>query len=232
MLAELIGLRRDDLVIDLGCGTGQLAMPLQAYCAGVVGVDPEPQMLAGLRARSAKRVLCLLGDDGDLPQLALRLAGPVGAVVVGNALHWMDECAALRACADLLRPDGAVAVVTQGPPLWLGPTSWQVGVREVLTEALGPVLGTCGSDATALAGRVKVLEGLGFDVQVATWHASYEVDADWVLGHLGSALPSDALQDGHVGGMAGGLRAVLDEYLGDAMVEDVTSTAVIARQPT
>ncbi len=110
-LAALMGLFEDDVVIDLGCGTGQLAVPLSAHCAVVVGIDPEPQMLAGLHARRERGVMCVLGDDGDLPMLAASLAGSVGAVVVGNALHWMDETVALRACAKILRPGGAAVTL-------------------------------------------------------------------------------------------------------------------------
>lgn len=49
---------------------------------------------------------CVLGDDSDLRVLGRQLSGPVGAVVIGNALHWMDETAALERCAHLLRPGG------------------------------------------------------------------------------------------------------------------------------
>lgn len=229
-LADLMGLLEDDVVVDLGCGTGQLSVPLSAYCAGVVGIDPEPQMLAGLHARRQRSVVCVLGDDGDLPAVAPLLAGPVGAVVVGNALHWMDAPVALRACADLLRPGGAVAILTQGPPLWLGAASWQVRVRQVLSERLGPASATCGTDMVALDERAEVLEGLGLEVHVETWHASYEIDADWVLGHLGSALSPNTLRDEDPGGLAHALRAALDEPRAEVMHEDVTTTAVIARQ--
>lgn len=229
-LADLIRLRKDDVVIDLGCGTGQLAVPLAAYCALMVGIDPEPQMLAGLHARREEGVMCVLGDDGDVPKLAASMAGPVGAVVVGNALHWMDEPVALRACAETLRPRGAVAVLTQGPPLWLGSASWQVRVRQILRETLGSVAQTCGSDAATLTKRGEVLRDLGLDVHIATWHASYEVDTDWVLGHLGSALAPEALQDERAGGMAHALRAALDEHRPGVMHEEVTTTAVIARR--
>ncbi len=68
------------------------------------------------------------------------------------------------------------------------------------------------------------------DVHVATWQASYEVDTDWVLGHLGSVLAPDALQDERAGGMAHALRAALDEHRADVMHEGVTTTAVVARR--
>jgi len=56
-LAEQFGLRPDDVVVDLGCGTGQLAVPLRPHCAAVIGIDPEPAILVELRARRAPRVL-------------------------------------------------------------------------------------------------------------------------------------------------------------------------------
>lgn len=77
-LADLMGLLKDDVVIDLGCGTGQLSVPLSAHCAGVVGIDPEPHMLAGLHARRQRAVVCVLGDDVDLPPLGTVLGRPGG----------------------------------------------------------------------------------------------------------------------------------------------------------
>src|ERR1700679_3925280 len=40
-----------DVAVDLGCGTGQVVLPLAATVRAVVGVDPEPDML-----RVARRV--------------------------------------------------------------------------------------------------------------------------------------------------------------------------------
>lgn len=229
-LIEEMGIRTDDKIIDLGCGTGQLGVPLSAYCSGVVAVDPEPQMLAGLRARETEGIVCVLADDGELPLLGATLAGPVGAVVVGNALHWMDEPSALRASVDLIRPGGAVAVITQGPPLWLGPAPWQMAVRQALEEVLGPVSATCGTDTETLDERVRILERLGMDVHVATWCASHQVDPDWVIGHLGSATSADTPYDTD-GGLRDVLQPTLDQHHTADMIERVTTTAVIAHRP-
>jgi SAM-dependent methyltransferase len=230
-LAERLDLRADDVVVDLGCGTGQLAVPMRAHCAGVVAVDSEPVMLAGLRARSVPGVLCVLGADGDLPELGRLLVRQpgVGAVLIGNALHLMDERAALSAGTQLLRPGGAIGIITQGPPLWLGPAPWQDDVRAVLEQFFGPATDACGSDTAAVEARAGVLEFLGLAVHVETWSAAHEVDADWVLGHLGSTVPAGALREGEPGGPAEALRATLAQH--SDLVEAVTTTAVIARRP-
>jgi SAM-dependent methyltransferase len=232
-LAEALGLGTDDVVVDLGCGTGQLTVPLRPHCAGVVAVDPEPGMLAGLRARGVPGVLCVLGADTDLLELGRLLTGApqVGAVVVGNALHWMDERTTLRAGAELVRPGGGIGVVTQGPPLWLGAAPWQQEVRQVLEQFLGPVTGSCGSDDASLQRRVAAMEETGLAVRVAWWRAGHVVDADWVVGHLGSALPPGALQDGESGGPADALRDVLSRHP-EELVEEVTTTAVVGRRPS
>ncbi|MBJ7386358.1 MAG: class I SAM-dependent methyltransferase, partial [Mycolicibacterium sp.] len=33
-------------LLDLGCGTGQLTLPLAGHVGAAVGMDPEPEMLA------------------------------------------------------------------------------------------------------------------------------------------------------------------------------------------
>ncbi|NEN07288.1 methyltransferase domain-containing protein [Diaminobutyricibacter tongyongensis] len=223
-LAAHIGLRADDIAVDLGCGTGQIAVPLATHCAAVIAIDPEPDMLAGLRARRAERVLCVLGDDHDLPRLSVPLTGPIGLVTIGNALHWMDERSTLSAAASILRPDGAIAIVTQGPPLWLGPAPWQTRVREALESLYGPVSGNCRTDQSALDERRAMAAGLGLDTEVLSWRAAYPVTVDWVLGHLASALSPHQLEKTEE------LRTLLQGLDHDEIVEEVTTTVLVARR--
>jgi SAM-dependent methyltransferase len=42
-LTGAFGLTGQDVVVDLGCGTGQLALPMARRVRAVVGVDPEPR---------------------------------------------------------------------------------------------------------------------------------------------------------------------------------------------
>jgi ubiquinone/menaquinone biosynthesis C-methylase UbiE len=45
MLAETFGLNAQDMVVDIGCGTGQLTLPIAHRVRAVFGMDPEPDML-------------------------------------------------------------------------------------------------------------------------------------------------------------------------------------------
>jgi SAM-dependent methyltransferase len=49
MLAQALQLGPDDVTADIGCGTGQLTIPLAGRVRAVVGMDPEPAMLAPTR---------------------------------------------------------------------------------------------------------------------------------------------------------------------------------------
>ena len=67
----------------------------------------------------------MLGADADLLALqGLFGAGPVAAVPIGQALHWMGHEELFRAAGPLLRPGGGIAVVTNGTPLWLRHSAW------------------------------------------------------------------------------------------------------------
>jgi trans-aconitate methyltransferase len=56
MLAETFGLNAQDMVVDLGCGTGQLTLPIAHRVRAVIGMDPEPDMLR--RARHCRWIGC------------------------------------------------------------------------------------------------------------------------------------------------------------------------------
>lgn len=76
-LIGVFALTGDDVVIDLGCGTGQLTLPIAGQVRAVAGVDPEPDMLARARQAAAEQGVrnasWLLGADTDIPALAALL---------------------------------------------------------------------------------------------------------------------------------------------------------------
>lgn len=64
--------------MDLGCGTGQLTLPMAPRVRAVIGMDVEPAMLehAQQAARDAdvREVTWMLCADADIPELHRVLA--------------------------------------------------------------------------------------------------------------------------------------------------------------
>jgi ubiquinone/menaquinone biosynthesis C-methylase UbiE len=193
------GLGAQDLVVDLGCGTGQLTVPMAGRVRAVVGVDPEPDMLVRARRAAAERGVgnasWVVGADSDMPALRALLGDrSIGAVTIGQALHWMDHEGLFRALAPMVRPGGGVAVMTNGRPLWLQDSGWSRALLEVLAQWWGTrPEQACGTDEESQRRYRESLAAAGFRVGAARVEYSEEVDLEWIVGGVYSALSVDRL---------------------------------------
>jgi ubiquinone/menaquinone biosynthesis C-methylase UbiE len=86
-----IGIRADQHVLDVGCGTGLLA----EHIAGIVGprgmvlgIDPLPHRIALAKARTRPNLAFDVGDARDLSVLA---ASSFDVVVLNAVFHWLPE---------------------------------------------------------------------------------------------------------------------------------------------
>jgi SAM-dependent methyltransferase len=113
LLVDALGLPRGASVLDLGCGTGQLTVPLAGRYARVIGADPSPDMLALARSRAGGApVAWLLADDGDVTRLPL--LADLDAVTIAQAIHLLDRMPLFEALAGLMTPRARIAIVANG----------------------------------------------------------------------------------------------------------------------
>ncbi len=129
LIAQCCGLNRTGRLLDLGCGPGLLAIPFARRAREVVGLDPEPEMLAAAAAAARQAEVFntrwVQGSSSDLgPHL-----GAFRLVAIGRAFHWMDRVATLKALYDLVSRGGAVAII--GEEREKDPKSWQTVVEAV-----------------------------------------------------------------------------------------------------
>jgi ubiquinone/menaquinone biosynthesis C-methylase UbiE len=125
-------------LLDLGCGTGQLTIPLAGHVAEAVGMDPEPEMLtqAARHAQTAQvtNVTWILGSSTDLSS---RL-GRFRLVTMGRSFHWMDRDHVLTALADIVDDEGGI-VIANDSCLIRPATVWQRMVEDIQLRFVGPV---------------------------------------------------------------------------------------------
>jgi len=112
-------------VLEVGAGTGRIALPLARAGHAVTALDPSPAMLAIARGRAAAEGLAVTFVDGRLPGAEL-VPAAFASVIFPNdvflACASADEQArALQAAATTLAPGGRLALDVAGPGHWLDP---------------------------------------------------------------------------------------------------------------
>ncbi len=129
-------------VIDLGCGTGNLACRLAALGKEVVGIDPATASLeVAKRKAHADKVRWVAGTAAHLKGLdadLITMTGNVAQVFVTDE-EWM---ATLRACHDALRPNGRLVFEVRN----LDKEAWKSWNREQTYKTIEiPEIGTVDS---------------------------------------------------------------------------------------
>jgi 2-polyprenyl-3-methyl-5-hydroxy-6-metoxy-1,4-benzoquinol methylase len=98
-------------IVDVGGGTGGLAVPFAALGHHVTVVDPSPDALAAAQRRAAEAGARLASVQGEAASLD-SLVGPADLVICHNVLEYVDEpAAAMSAIARVLRPSAMVSVL-------------------------------------------------------------------------------------------------------------------------
>ena len=139
-------------VLDLGCGTGQLALRIEQALpqARVVGCDFSAGMLQRAAARGT-HVRWVRGDAGRLPFRD----GAFDTIVSTEAFHWFpDQQATLGECFRVLVPGGQLLLAVVNTPAALVSQAMHAGSRLLGEPFYWPT-------TRELRGRV---EGAGFQV--------------------------------------------------------------------
>ena len=98
-------------IVDVGGGTGGLAVPFAVLGHNVTVVDPSPDALAAAQRRAAEAGARLASVQGEAASLD-GLVGPADLVICHNVLEYVDEPAdAMSAIARVLRPSATVSVL-------------------------------------------------------------------------------------------------------------------------
>ncbi len=115
-IVALTGAQPGDRVLEIGCGTGQITVPLAERGVRITALEPGTELAAIARAKLAAypdaAVVELRFEDYDLP------AEPFDLVVSATAFHWVDPRIRVAKSAMALKPGGFLAIIH---------THWGVG---------------------------------------------------------------------------------------------------------
>ncbi len=240
-LARRAGASGRGRLLDLACGTGQLAFPLRRWFGEVWAVDSEPDMAEVVRAKAAAAGAA--GDSRIRPVAAkaetLRAEpGYFELAVIGNAFHRLDRDLVAGRILGWLQPGGHLALCWSTSP-WTGAAAWQ----RALASALDRWKTALGVGARVPAGwdlgrqrrpDPQGLSGAGFE---PAGRHEFAVEHRWSLpelaGHIRSTsfLPPPVL-GGHAAAFDADLAATLGPYSdGGTFTETVEFAYELARKP-
>jgi SAM-dependent methyltransferase len=174
-------------LLDVGCGTGQIALPMSKYFIRVVGVDVSEKMVAAARANASRSGVLntefhVMSGEGIS---SLSGSGIFDLVTYGSALHWMDIPATLAASHDLVRAGGGAAIITMRS-IWGGESDWERAVVAVVQNWIGDARRA--GAGTFNAPEVPFVQGLtdaGFSLfEENEVEAEFVLDIPFVIGHL------------------------------------------------
>lgn len=213
-------------MLDLGCGPGFIALELAALGFGsVVGLDPDPGMIALAREARALRGLPVRFAPGSSDRLE-EAPARIRLVTIGRAFHWMDRPRTLEALDARVEPGGAVVLLSEGGE-GTAETPWRAVLKTVrarYAEEAPPHrkrhLGILLDSPFARLERISVVERHAIGVDAAVGRAlSMSSTAPAALGDRLEAFVAE-------------LRAALMPLARDgSLTEIVEFAALIARRP-
>jgi SAM-dependent methyltransferase len=108
-LVRLAGVTPGSRVLEIGCGTGQLTLPLAMRGCEIVALDLGPDLAAIARRKlegfPRVQVIVSAFEEWSLPDLSF------DAIVSATAFHWLDPAVRVKKAATALRPEGVLATI-------------------------------------------------------------------------------------------------------------------------
>ncbi len=131
-------LSKDDRVIDIGAGTGQLSIQISPHVKEVVALEPDQEMIdEGKKlceehgAKNIRWVASSAEDIGEAPSL-----GSFKIAVFGKSFHWLDRDRVLHHLESLLQPSGGIVIVG-APSMWESTAGWELEIKKLVQKYLG-----------------------------------------------------------------------------------------------
>lgn len=238
-LARRTGASGRGRLLDLGCGTGQLAFALRDRFAEVWAVDQEPEMVAAVRSKAdaaagAGRMATVVSSAEELDAPA----GHFSLVTIGNAFHRLRRDLVARLVYDWLAPGGFVALCWSSGTQ-MGPLDWQVAFGRLLgrwREALGVSdrVPANWNEVRLERPDTVVLSEAGFEV---VGRFEFPGSHDWTIPELAgyarslSVFPADVLAD-HSAAFDASLAEELGPFVVDGHLTEIVGFAYeLARRP-
>lgn len=198
LLIDKFDLNGKGRLLDLGCGTGLITIPLRHSFEEVIGLDPDAEMLQVAQEQAAEVGAENISWVHDRAENLSPAVGQFRFVTIGRAFHWMEREFVINRIYDLLSDDGGVAIIKTYEDPWNSNHPWKKTAISVVKHWLGEQRRT-GRSGRGLWKNLEVSHEEILEKSPFSHQANYEIKyvkswtIDTYLGYLYSTafcLPS------------------------------------------
>lgn len=137
LLINEFRLDKTGCLLDLGTGTGLIAIALSPYFQRVIGVDPDPEMLKEAKQEAElDNIHNIQWVNTQAENISSQL-GEFRLVTIGRAYHWFDKPKVLKLVSDRLIEGGGIAITYTHQDIWHSLEPWKMKVLDVVKKYLG-----------------------------------------------------------------------------------------------
>jgi len=106
ILLELLSPRKEDIILDVGAGTGVIANEISFYCDEVFALEPNPKRVEYMKRRYPQ----VKAFDGSAESIQFPESYFTKIYVISALHHFRDQDAALYEFHRVLKPNGMLVI--------------------------------------------------------------------------------------------------------------------------
>lgn len=228
-LVALAGLAPSAHLLEIGIGTGHAAEPLARRGFRIDGIELGEQMAAVARRRlAAFPAVSVTVADFDLWSTDARFA----LVYAASAYHWLNPATRIQRIAALLQPGGSVSVFRNHHVDETDSADFNAASARVYARVLGPKRAGLPrpEDIHATEAAEWQASGLFTAIAARTFRWQQQLTAEQFLRALGTHSDHRLLPPALFARLCDGLRRLIDDEFGGAVLQQFVTLLQIAKK--
>jgi ubiquinone/menaquinone biosynthesis C-methylase UbiE len=141
-IVSYFSLKGHGQLLDLGCGTGELAIPLSKHFDRVLALDPELEMLNQGKLKAKANGISNINWQNGSSESLKSVKGVFKLITIGQAFHWMDRKRVLDDIYNLIESSGGLFIAGAPNSMNMPQNSLTTRkdnlIKELLVKYIGP----------------------------------------------------------------------------------------------